>query len=114
MKVSGEGYQVIYEPRTTTITCQGLFRLQGLEGYAPVTELLNTVADQKPESITLDLRGIRFLNSSGINTISKFVIRVRNHNVSQLVIQGTSHIPWQTRSLKGLQRLMPKLKLEFE
>ena len=114
MEISSESYRVTYEPITTTITWQGLFRLQGLEGYASIAELLNTVADQKPEIITLDMKGVTFLNSSGVNIISKFVLRVRNHKTSQLVIQGTSQIPWQNKSLKSLQRLMPTIRLKFD
>jgi hypothetical protein len=113
MEVSGEEYRVTFDPRSATITCQGSLRLYGTTGYSSVVELLNTAADQKPSTITLNLEKLKFLNSSGINAFSKFVIRVRNHKASQLVIQGTHLFPWQSKSLKNLQRLMPELKLEL-
>lgn len=114
MEINGENYSVIYDPTTVTVTCEGKLRLYGTAGYTDVMDLLNAVADQKPETITLNLHGLQFLNSSGISTLSKFVIRIRKHKASQLVIQGTHHFPWQLKSLGNLQRLMPSLKLEFD
>ncbi len=85
-----------------------------MEEYAPIVDLLNEVTDSSPNMITLDLRKLEFLNSSGINIISKFVIKVRQLKNIQITIQGSKQIPWQGKSLKNLQRLMPSLHLELE
>lgn len=114
MEVCGDDYQVSYDPATATITCQGSFRLYGVDGYGPIMELLNHAADQKPATLTLNLKELKFLNSSGINTISKFIIRVRNYKVSDLVIKGNRQTSWQSKSLENLQRLMPNLQVILE
>lgn len=85
-----------------------------MEEYAPIVQLLNDVADGEPKIITLDLRKLDFLNSSGINIISKFVIKVRQQKNIQIAVKGSKQIPWQGKSLKNLQRLMPSLSLELE
>lgn len=113
MEVNGENYSVVYETDTATIICEGTLRLYGVAGYSSVTDLFNAAADQHPETITLNLEGLQFLNSSGINALSKFVIRVRNKKSSKLVVRGTNQFPWQGKSLKNLKRLMPGLILEF-
>ena len=59
------------------------------------------------------MRELQFLNSSGINTLSKFILQVRKHNVSQVVVQGSARFPWQEKSLKNLQRLLPALQLDI-
>lgn len=114
MEISGKDYQVSYDPTTTTLVCQGLIRLYGAEGYASITELFYKVADQKPQTITLDLQELEIINSPGVNMLSNFVIRVHKHNSSQLVIKGTHQFPWQSKLLKNLRRLMPELKIELE
>jgi len=114
MSIKSEGYSIYYETATATIICQGTLRLSGMEGYKPIVELLNDVAEQQPSIITLNLRQLEFLNSSGINVMSKFVISVRQKKNIQMVVQGSKNIPWQGKSLKNLQRLMPSLKLEWE
>ncbi len=107
-------YKVWYEAATHTIKCKGSFRLNGVEEYAPIVQLFNGVADQKPPEITIDLRDLQFLNSSGINIVSKFVISVRQRGQIALIVLGSKKIPWQTKSLQNLQKLMPSLKLVLD
>jgi hypothetical protein len=114
MDINTTEYRVNFDPQTTTIHCQGSLRLNGMEEYAPITQLFNHVAAMEPPVITFNLRNLSFLNSSGINVLSKFVIKVRQNKNIQIVVQGSSQIPWQGKSLKNLQRLMPTLTLELE
>jgi hypothetical protein len=114
MEIKSTDYSICYDSGTETLNCQGSLRLNGIDEYAPIVKLLNDVADQEPPIITLNLRDLEFLNSSGINVISKFVIKVRQKGTIKMIVQGSKTIPWQGKSLKNLQRLMPKLKLELE
>ena len=113
MEIKTKDYSVWYEPVTKTINCQGSLRLIGME-YAPIVELLDAVISQEPPIITLNLRELQFLNSSGINVISKFVLKVRQKENIGLTIQGSKTIPWQGKSLKNLQRLLPSLQINLE
>ena len=114
MDIVHDDYQVHYDAATATVLCQGSFRLRGTEEYAPILQVLTAAADAKPATLTLDLRTLRFLNSSGINTLSKFVLHVRESNVTQVVMKGSHLFPWQAKSLKNFQRLLPGLHLEIE
>ncbi len=114
MEISGENYRVAYDPQSATVTCEGSLRLYGASGYLSIVELFNKAADQKAPTLTLKLQDLQFLNSSGINALSKFVIRVRNNKTSTLVVQGTDAYPWQSKSLTNLQRLMPEILLEMQ
>ena len=114
MEIRGDDYCVRYDPTTVTLTCQGLLRLYGAEGYAHIVELFNKVAEQKPATITLNLRELEIVNSPGVNMLSNFVIKLSQTNASQLIIQATHQYPWQDKLVKNLQRLMTELKVEFE
>ena len=114
MEIKTEDYSIWYESVTETVIFQGSLRLSGMEEYAPIVKLLNDVVDSEPPTITLNLRELEFLNSSGINVLSKFVINVRQKESMQMIVQGSKNIPWQSKSLKNLQRLMPSLQLELE
>lgn len=114
MEIKAEDYTVSYDAATATVSCQGSLRLSGMEEYAPIVQLLNNVADQEPLTITLNLQKLEFLNSSGISMLSKFVLKVRQKKNSQMLVQGSKGIPWQGKSLKNLQRLMPSLELELK
>lgn len=114
MEIKTETYEINYDNATTTIRFQGSLRLSGMEEYKPIVQLLYEIAQQKPSHITLNLRELKFLNSSGINVLSKFTIEVRKNKEIAMTVQGSKSVPWQGKSLKNLQRLMPALELEWE
>jgi Uncharacterized conserved protein len=113
MEIKTKDYTLEYDRDTQTVTCCGAFRLSLVEEYAPIVDLFNEVADSSPNTVTLDLRKLEFLNSSGINIVSKFVIKVRQQKNIQIAIKGSKQIPWQRKSLKNLQRLMPFLGIRI-
>lgn len=113
MEVKGDDYKVWYDEITNTVHCQGSLRLAGSDEYAPIVQLLEQIIEQSPQLITLNLEQLEFLNSSGINVLSKFVIKVRQKESIGILVKGSELIPWQGKSLKNLQRLMPSLKLEW-
>ena len=113
--VEGENYSVTYEPETTTIYFCGSLRLSGMKEYTPIVELMNSAADGAMEGrVILDLRRLEFLNSSGIGMLSKFAIGMRKRETIDIAVKGDLAIAWQGKSLKNLQKLMPKLVLEFD
>ncbi len=73
----------------------------------------NEVIAQSPPSLTLNLTKLKFLNSSGISTISKFIVGLRKQPPLQVVVLGSKDIPWQGKSLKNLDKLLPSLQLEL-
>lgn len=91
---------------------QGLLRLDGMEKYQSIMDFLLNGVEQAP-TLTIDLRELEFLNSSGISMLSMFVVKVRDRGDVNLIFKGSNKILWQTKSLKNLQRLMPSLILEY-
>lgn len=141
MEITGDKYRIGYDPATTTITCEGSLRLYGAdgfltisafeqnrmgkdtgtvqrpstsEGYTSIMALLFDVAEQKPAHMTLDLRRLETMNSSGINVFSKFVIKIREYKTIRLVIYGNEAFIWQQKVLKNFQKLLPSVSLKWE
>lgn len=113
-EIKGPDYSIQYEPESVTVSFQGELSLGGPADYAPIVELLDEVANPEPPAITLNLKKLEFLNSSGISMLSKFVITVRKKKTIQLLVVGSHDVPWQQKSLKNLEKLLPTLKLELE
>ena len=114
MEIKSKNYSVTYDETSHNIVFDGSLRLNGSIEYASISELLNHAARQEPEKIVLDLKNLKFLNSSGISILSRFVINVRKQQNIQMVVIGAKKNPWQGKSLKNLQRLMPSLQLRLE
>ena len=137
MEIRGEDYCVKYEPKTATVSLVGSLRLFGAAGffsmseyeknhasnaprpatdggYASITDLFDYIVNQKPACVTVDLRELKHLNSSGINVLSKFIIKLREMRASRVIVHGSNEHPWQARSLRNLQRLLPEMQLALD
>lgn len=114
VEIKTGNYTIQDNASTQTIACQATMRLGKIEDAAPVTGLLNQGVEEHLPVITLNLQKLDFLNSSGINVLSKFVIKIRQQEETQLLIRRSKNIPWQGKSLKNLQRLMSRLELILE
>lgn len=112
MEITTDDYTVQYDKDTATIHLAGFLRLNGMEEYQPVMNVLLGAVDHATQ-LTIDLRQLEFLNSSGISMLSMFIVKVRDMGTIDLTLCGSDKILWQTKSLKNLQRLMPRLTLEF-
>lgn len=111
--IQADDYSIQYDADTATVYFRGFLRLDGIEKYQPVMDVLLNAVNQSTQ-FTIDLRELEFLNSSGISMLSMFVVKVRDRGNISLTLIGSEKILWQTKSLKNLQRLMPSLVLKFD
>jgi hypothetical protein len=104
MEVKGVNYRVWYDPANVVVSFEGILRLGGPQEYQPIEELLEKVLLTDPKVITLDLRALSFLNSSGINVLYKFAIATRKKGELQLVVRASKNVPWHQKSLPNLKK----------
>jgi len=104
--ICGESYKVVRE-ENARVAFKGALRLTGTEEYAPILALLTATVEDTPAGVTIDLRELEFLNSSGITMLSRFVIYVRDRTGISLEFLASARVAWHARSLTNLQRLMP-------
>ncbi|MBX2865287.1 MAG: hypothetical protein KTR27_17190 [Leptolyngbyaceae cyanobacterium MAG.088] len=113
-ELSDDNYSVIYDANTVTVKFSGQLVFRGYGECAPIMELLLAIVATEPAVITLDLKEVIFLNSSGINMFSKFLLSLRKQENIQLVVMGTNEIPWQSKSLRNMPKLLPRVQLRLE
>lgn len=114
MELKTDDYHVWYDAATQTLFCQGALRLADLQEYTPMWQLLNDVIERKPTQLIVDLQSLKYLNSSGFNILSRFVLKVRQETAMLMLIRASKNISWQEKTLKNLQRIMPKLQLQID
>jgi hypothetical protein len=112
VKVEGTNFSVEYFPGENRILFDGSLRLQGKEEYADIYTLLLESASANDAPLKLDMRGLRFLNSSGISALSLFIIQMRKKN-KEITIIGSRSVSWQTKSLRNFQRLYGKVQIDI-
>jgi hypothetical protein len=114
VEISDQDYSIRYDETAATVYFQGTLRLIGVQAYVPLTQLLDQVIELEPPLITIDLLQLKTLNSSGVTTLAKFVIKVNKKDNIEVLVRGHLESPWQQKSLANLKRLMPRLQLEWE
>ena len=55
----------------------------------------------------LDIRGLRMINSSALNTLSRFVLALRGKPDVHVTFQGSHGITWHGRTLANMKHFLP-------
>ena len=110
MTIQTDAYTVTANEENATVTLNGTLRLQGRDQYKPIFVLLMESASWREGKLTIDMRELIFLNSSGISALSLFVIEMRKIG-KHIEVIGSDSITWQSRSLKNFQRLYEKVEI---
>lgn len=116
-KIQTSDFTVYFEASEQTVVLIGSLRLNAAPEYEPISTLMtqaleSLVAAGKPMMI-IDVRELKFLNSSGINLLYQFVLKVRKHGGIGLKVLGSSSNAWQTKSLGNMTKFMPTLLIEI-
>ena len=113
MELKGEDYLVTYSETKDAVEFFGTIRLRDSSDYASIDNMLISAHRRTSGTLIMDFRNLQFLNSAGINVISKFVISTRRAGAVMLKVLGNSAITWQQKSLKNLQKLWPLVQIEI-
>ena len=113
MQIKGNSYSVFYDEEKKCIDIFGSIRLRGTDQYKEILDLMLSALEKAGDNLILNITNLDYLNSSGINTIGKFIIHARDKDISNLKVLGSNSIQWQKKTLQNLQRLWTKLSLEI-
>jgi len=114
MHLHTNDFSVSFNETEARIVFEGSMRLRSAKEYDDLKQLLRTVHAQDLPELTLDFRGLKFLNSSGIGTIGQFIVEARKADKMRIVLHGSSSRPWQPRSLGTFKRIWPKVELTMD
>lgn len=109
-------YHISYDPETAVVMCEGSLLLNGAPAYEPILQMLKQAAEnQEPNPLTVNVCGLKFMNSSGINMLTKFVMYVSDIKKLTLTItfQAQKQVAWQEKLCINLRRLLPSLQIQL-
>ena len=114
MELKDIDYQIQFDESSKIMKFNGSIRLQNLPAYEPIKNFLKEAGSKSDGAlITLDFTTLQFVNSSGITTLSMFIIESRKNANYKVAIKGSSQISWQAKSLANFQKLWDSVTLEI-
>ena len=116
-EIAAGKYRIVYDEDKAIVTLQGELMLSGAMAYEPILQFMTNAAEaQEGKKLSVDIRNLVCLNSSGINMLAKLVMFIRDvKNLPlTLTICAKEQVAWQNRLVINLQRLMPDLQAELE
>ena len=101
-----------YNTNQQTVVIEGSMRLANLSEYEVVGDFLNKISEQANDHLTIDVRNLQFLNSSGITTFSMFILACKKQGKPKLTVLGSNDISWQEKSLRNFKKLWDDVEVE--
>ena len=115
MEIKDQDYSVIFSKANATISFTGSIRLQNLPAYETIKTLLRDAYSEVGGSLlALDMKDLNFVNSSGITTLSMFIIDSRKkEGGAKIKVIGNNTVSWQIKSLANFQKLWDSVQIEM-
>ena len=113
-EIKTKAYSITHDVDAATVICKGSLLLNGAKEYLPIEELLNNAVEQQQSNhyLVIDIQALELLNSSGINMMTKVILRKKTINpLLEFTILINKDIVWQKKLARNLGRLMPTLKV---
>ena len=118
MSIHTHDYDVRFDADTHAVVMKGSLRLNAAPEYQPIADLMDHAHLQTTNAgavaMTLDVRELKFLNSSGINLLYQFVLKVKKQGSVGLKVLGSSTNAWQPKSLSNMVKFMSTLELVMD
>ncbi len=111
MKIEGEEYSIAYED--SVIKISGKLSLM-LEEYEKMEDFFEKVVEPGPSELTLDIRDLEYLNSSGIKTICVgLILEAADIDGLKMKIIGSEHHTWQKETIPTFEDLIDDMEIVF-
>lgn len=112
MQIEGEGYKVVYDEDMLTIS--GKLSLM-LEEYEVLEDFFSEILESGPSELTLNIKDLEYLNSSGIKTICVgLLLEADEIDALQMKILCSKRFTWQKETVPTFEDLVENVAIEFE
>jgi hypothetical protein len=100
-----------FDADSKTIFFGGSMRLANMKEYDKVSDFMKQHSEGISDRLQLDFKELQFLNSSGITTLSMFILGLKKKASMNLTIVGSEEVSWQQKSLSNFKKLWPEIEL---
>ncbi|OQX24398.1 MAG: hypothetical protein BWK80_21045 [Desulfobacteraceae bacterium IS3] len=112
MNITGESYSIGYDNRVIEISG----KLSNMpEGYGSIEAFFKKIIESEPPELTLDIRNLEYLNSSGIKALCiGLILEAETKQSLCLNIRCSKRHGWQRETVPSFKDLIDNLNIVFE
>lgn len=112
MQIERDGYTLAYENGVIEIT--GKLSIM-LEEYGEIEDFFEEIIETDPTDLTLNIKNLEYLNSSGIKTICvNLLLEAADIDGLKMKILCTDQYTWQRETVPTFEELMDDMEIVFE
>ena len=113
MNLNAGDAEIKFDSNNHVIEFNGSMRLANMKEYEQVGAFLREHGNNIQDFLILDFQKLLFLNSSGITTISLFILECKKKAKLTLTVKGSNDVSWQKKSLSNFKKLWSDIQLEM-
>ncbi len=103
-----------FDKQNSILIMQGSMRLANLTEYDKVLKFLNEITNMVSDVLTVDMKNLTFLNSSGITTLSMYILGIKKIGKPKIIVLGSNKVSWQDKSLNNFHKLWADVTITIE
>lgn len=112
MEIKDKEFTLKYDANTGRLVFAGLLRRMSKD-YKEIQDLLDHVARTPPPKLDIDVCALKMMNSSGLNTMSRFILGLRARSGIQVTFYGSKEIVWHAKTLQNMKHFLPTANIVF-
>jgi hypothetical protein len=112
MEIKDKEFTLKFDASTGRLVFSGLLRRMSKD-YKEIQDLLDHVARSPPAKLDIDIFGLQMMNSSGLNTLSRFILGLRAKAGVLVTFVGAKDIVWHAKTLQNMKHFLPSANVVF-
>ena len=110
MRYANTSYTLSFDPLDQQIDFEGVFRPGNDNEAVEVFNYLTTIHDQAQGALRLNFRRLRYINATGVKTLSRFIAYARERNTLNIKLIASAVLAWGERVLPNLCALWERVE----
>ena len=106
LEIKDKEFALTFDAGAGRLVFTGLLRRMNKD-YKEVQELLEHVARSPLARLEVDVVGLKMVNSSGLNTLSRFVLALRGKPGVGVTFHGSTEVVWHAKTLANMKHFLP-------
>jgi ubiquinone/menaquinone biosynthesis C-methylase UbiE len=110
MTVTGERYNVSYDPLDQQLNFEGIFRTYNNDDLKNIKDFFKELHNKVKGTLKLNFRKLRYINSAGIRTLLECLHYAKSQSKLKIKLIGSKVLTWEVKTLPRFSELWDQIE----